>query len=119
LTLLLRYFRILIGIGAWTFSLNLNHVEKKIIAQESQCLTKILLFEVKTMSNENLWYKPYLDVELWDIVESKYNIHVRINLNGEVITILICEWDDKQKIRYSYNIKTINAFFYALKHGIF
>jgi hypothetical protein len=41
------------------------------------------------MSNENLWYKPFLDVELWDIVESKYTIHVKINLNGEVITILI------------------------------
>jgi hypothetical protein len=118
LTPLLRYFRLLIGIGA-TLTLKLNHLKEKIITQEGQCLTKTLLFEVKTMSNENLWYKPFLDVELWDIVESKYTIHVKINLNGEVITILICEWDDKQKIRHSYNTKTINAFFYALKHGIF
>jgi hypothetical protein len=51
------------------------------------------------MSNENLRYKPFLDVELWDIVESKYTIHVKINLNREVITILICEWDDNTYMR--------------------
>jgi hypothetical protein len=51
---LLRYFRLLIGNRAWTLSLKLNHLEKKIIVQEGQCLTKTLLFEVKTMSNENL-----------------------------------------------------------------
>jgi hypothetical protein len=47
------------------------------------------------MSNENLWYKPILNVELWDIVESGYTLRVKINLNGEFITIFICEWDDK------------------------
>jgi hypothetical protein len=70
------------------------------------------LFEVKTKSNENLWYKPFLDVELWDIVESRYTIPVKINLNGE-------EWHGKQKIKHSYNAKTINAFFYALNHGVY
>jgi hypothetical protein len=89
LTPLLGYFRLLIGIRAWTPCLRLNHLEEKIIAQKCQCLTKTHLFEVKTKSNENLWYKPFLDVELWDIVESRYTIPVKINLNGEVITILI------------------------------
>ncbi|KAJ6935822.1 hypothetical protein NC652_010757 [Populus alba x Populus x berolinensis] len=39
-----------------------------------------------------------------------------MSLDGKVCPNPIYEWDDKQKKRYYYNVKAMNAFFYSLNH---
>ena len=36
-----------------------------------------------------------------------------MNLDGNITTSLLSEWDDKQKKMHSYNAKAMNAFFFS------
>ncbi|KAJ6877991.1 hypothetical protein NC651_030665 [Populus alba x Populus x berolinensis] len=60
------------------------------------------------------FFLEYIDIELWDIIESGYTHPTKMSLDGEVYLKPISEYENK-KI-YDYNAKVMIAFFCTLNH---